>query len=547
MNETPTVWRVDAPSLTLYAFHPRHDITKGSQQAIDNANQLWEQCVAFGEQRDIVILKSLKEELRSYTYNSIDRQFHYTPANEDIEATDVEKPFLNDWLELARRKPKSYKARHLRFHVETRHLPTAQNVLLLGELYPLRIQDSYAVDLTLRYRHTADIPQLHLLNPTDVINASLGQTLLLFAKPVDVPESAYQDLANQCVAALLGKNTNGQNSSFQIQPSAKGQLFGSPIFEYDNYKENPTERRHILVWLDTHPNTLNCVEQRAFYHTLLNLLYCRSKILYTYYQSRLRDSAAREIYSDLEAQINRLATRSPDTLAELKQWLKQTPLRVLEYGKLIRDLEDYENAIATHIKNYRSSFDKIHSICVDWDDLEFLENFLNSTSQQFQAQIQLDLRYLTPALELFQQTIDTILGIVEIEAEEQRQAREQEKEKRDRNLQDTIECVGVGIGAASIVASTSSYLTQNGQVSIPFTDYSINPFTFSLLLSILAAGVSAAATWWISGLMNPRSDREAKIEGHTNSKLQKQTRLSALRQVTRSQHKTKIPTQLPRK
>jgi hypothetical protein len=71
MNETPTAWRVDAPSVTLYAFHLRNDITKGTQQVMDNADQLWEQYVTFGEQPDIVILKSLKQELRSYTYNSV--------------------------------------------------------------------------------------------------------------------------------------------------------------------------------------------------------------------------------------------------------------------------------------------------------------------------------------------------------------------------------------------------------------------------------------------------------------------------------------------
>ena len=518
MNETPTAWRVEAPSITLYAFHLRNDITKGTQQVMDNANHLWEQCVAFGEQHDIVILKSLKQELRSYTYNAIDRQYHYNPTNEDKEATELEKPYLDEWLELVRKESTSNKARHLRFHIETRHLPSLKNVLLLGEVYPLRIHDSYAVDLTLRYRNLVDIPQLRLLNPSDFIKGSLGQTLLLFAKPVNVPTSAYPDFANRCVAAFLGEDIDRQNLSSRIHPSAVGQLFGSPIFEYDNYKENPTERRHILVWLDSHPETLKRIGQCEVYHALLNLLCCRSKILYAYHQSRLCDRTAREIYSELEENINTLATLPEQPLEQLKQWLKQTPLMVLEYGVILRDIEDHQNAIATNTQNYHYFLDKIESLCIQKDDLGFLQNLLHVSSKQFQAQIQVDLRYLTPAQELFQQTIETIRGIVEISAEEQAQVRQKEEKERDRKLQDTIQCLGVGIGTASIAASSTEYLTQKEQISMPFSSSSINPFTLSLILSVVAFGVFYAGTWWVSGLINPRGDTISKLKGSANNK-----------------------------
>ncbi|HEY9638465.1 MAG TPA: hypothetical protein V6D14_34085 [Coleofasciculaceae cyanobacterium] len=537
MNETPAAWRVEAPSLTLYAFHLRNDITKGTQQVMNNADQLWEQCVAFGEHHNIVILKSLKQELRSYNYNSVERQYHYTPANEDKEATLAEKPYLDDWLELLRKDPKAHKARHLRFHVETRHLPSLQNVLLLGEIYPLRIHDTYAVDLTLRYRQQIDIPHLRLLNPSEVIKASLGQTLLLFAKPVNVPESAYQDFANQCVTALLGEDVARQNFPSQIQPTAKGQLFGSPIFEYDNHRGNPAKRRHILVWLDSHPETLQRIGQSEAYHALLNLLCCRSKILYAYHQSRLCDRAAREIYSELEGQINTLATPSQETLEQLKQWLKQTPLRLLNYSQLLRDIEDHHSAIAINTQNYRFILDKIKSICIEKDDLRFLEFFLNSTSKRCQTQIQVDLRYLTPAEGLFQQTIDTIRGIVAIEAEEQAQMYEHKQKERDRKLQDTIQCLGVGIGAASIVASSTEYLTQKEQIPMPFSSYSLNPFALSLILSVVAFGVFYAGTWWISGLINPRRNHTAKLKGSSNKQYLNPVNTAIIGQVNGAQSK----------
>jgi hypothetical protein len=412
-----------------------------------------------------------------------------------------------------KKAPKSNKARHLRFHVETRHLPSLQHVLLLGEIYPLRIHDTYAVDLTLRYRKLVDIPHLRLLNPSDVIKGSLGQTLLLFAKPVNVPKSAYQDFANQCVTALIGEDAQKQISPPQIQPSAVGQLFGSPVFEYDNYKENPSERRHILVWLDSHSETVERIGQSEAYHALLNLLCCRSKILYAYYQSRLCDRMAREIYSELEEQINTLATLAEQTLEQLKQWLKQTPLMVLEYGVILRDIEDHQNAIATNTQNYRHLLDKIESLCMDEDDLGFLQNLLNSSSKQFQAQIQVDLRYLTPAKELFQQTIDTIRGIVEISAEEQAQVRQKQEKERDRELETTIAVVGVGIGSAGLAATSSPYLippepkTPNVSLEPSLTSGSLYVFILVMLLSLVCGFVGAGIARMITMLIQQRRDK----------------------------------------
>jgi hypothetical protein len=138
-------------------------------------------------------------------------------------------------------------------------------------------------------------------------------------------------------------------------------------------------------------------------------------------------------------------------------------------------MEDHKTAIAINSENYCYWFSQIRNYSLPEDDLDFLEKFLNRICKHFQEQIQVDLRYLTPAQALFQQMIDTIRGIVEIEAEKQAQEREQKQKERDRKLQDTIQCLGVGIGAASIVASTTGYLTQKDSVPMAFNSYSIHP------------------------------------------------------------------------
>jgi len=450
MNEIPLDWEVESPSLTLFAFHLRND-TKGVR---DNANQLWEQCITLGEQHDIPLLKSLKTALRSYTYNSKDSQYQYTPNNEDREATEAEKPYLDDLLELVRKDPKLGQARQLSFHA----LTGKDDLQLMGELYPLRIHDTYAIDLTLRYRQTVDFTQFSLLNSFEEIRGSLGQTLLFFAKPVNVPESNYQDFANQCVAALLPQTANNLN------PSCQGQLFGSPIFEYKNDQENPRERPHILVWLNSHPETQQYIGQSEAYHALLNLLCCRHKILFAHHQSSLCSEAAWEIYSQLEEKVEELTQPPEETLEQLKQWLKQIPQTAFHYTKYLRDIEYHRTAIATNIQNYASRLEKLQTFSLPNDDLTFLQYFLNSTCcKQSQKQIQVDLNYLTPSQNLFQQMTETIRGLVEVDQAERDRIleeafRESEKaaQEREQKLQLWIALVGTGLAVSGISSQVES-------------------------------------------------------------------------------------------
>ncbi|NER32012.1 MAG: hypothetical protein F6J89_31500 [Symploca sp. SIO1C4] len=498
MNQTPTAWRAQNPSLTLYAFQLRQDISKSNQQVMDNANQLWEQCVALGEQRKIQLLKSLKTELRCYTYDSKDSQYHYNPNNEDQEATEEEKPYLDHWLELVRKAPQSNQARQLRFHTDS-----DQNGLrLMGEIYPLRIHDTYALDLTLRYRETVDLTQLSKLNPTDKIQASIGQTLLLFTKPVNVEESAYQDFANHCVAALVKETAD------HLQLSATGQLFGSPIFEYDNDKEKPSQRRHILVWLDSHPETLN--KSSEAYHSLLNLLSCRSKILYAYAQSRHCNHQNWELYSQLEQKVEELTQPPEETLEELKQWLKLIPQKAFHYAKYLRDIQDHTTAITTNTQNYTSKLEKIKQLTLPNDDLAFLQNFLDYNCKQFKNQIQVDLNYLKPGQNLFEQMTSTIRGIIEVkQTESDRQlektikANEVKAQKREKELELVISVVGTGLAVSGI----SSQVAPNPTEQIPslskdanlpsYFGYSALDMVFHILLGVMITiPVGIIFCWW---------------------------------------------------
>lgn len=504
---------VEAPSVTLYAFQLRNDIThQVGQRLRENADELWNQCVALGNDYKISVLQSLYEHLRCYTYNINNKRYEYNPDNENQEATLDEKLYLDNFLELVRTTPKENQARSLSFH----SLVAQEGLSLMGDIYPIRIHDTYAVDLTLRYRETVEISQIKALNPTDYIKASLGQSLLFFATPI-VQNISIQNFANQCAAALLHKEVDG------INPSSVGQLFGSLIFEYENYKQNVAELDHTLVWLNSHPETVSRIAQRDAYDALLTLLCFRHKIIFAYHQSRLCEEAAQKLYDELEGQVNVLAVSSQQTLEVLKQWLKQMPLKMLQYKKWLRDIQDHQSAIITNVKNYHSQLEKLNELSFKEDDLNFFYKFINITCKQFQEQIYVDLRYLIPAQDLFQEMIATIRGIVEIEAEEQAEFIEERDKIRERNLQIYVGAVGGGIGVAGVVASSFQYLikpepeNKNILLQPPFISDSIHPFGLVIIVSLFCGLASAGLPILISMLCSSHRNKR-RLYGYKSQK-----------------------------
>lgn len=87
----------------------------------------------------------------------------------------------------------------------------------------------------------------------------------------------------------------------------------------------------------------------------------------------------------------------------------------------------------------------LKKICVEDDSLEFLSSFLELAEGTFVEQINTDLDYLTPGQNLFDQMINTIRGIVEIE-----------KAERDKKLQNGIALVATGLTVSGISSQTDA-------------------------------------------------------------------------------------------
>ena len=410
-------FQINNLSVILYAFHLCHDLTQEPGKFREDADQLWQNCANLSEPLAIEGLKSLPQEIQSYS-----TQTNTTSRHVKL----LERP-----LKIKESNPQV-------------------------KVEPHKIDDTYALDLTLKYDNLNKLSELKL-NPQGCllasnILASLGQTLLLYAEPVGIPQED-KNLADACVDAFL-QETDQQRPFF----IASGQLFGSPIFEYDNLQEKPSEQCHILVWLNRHPETLNFA--RKTYRSFLNLLCCRSKIHFAYHEARWCYHQTRELYVELEQEVQlfkELSNQPKERLEQLKQKLTQIPPQMFKYARYLRDIEDHKTAISTNFKNYQLWFEKIYESRIEGDDLEFLENFLSQTCHRFQNQIQVDQNYLKPGQQLFEQMLGTIRGIVEIEqAESDRDLatalREEEKEakEREKRIGRFIALVGTGLTITGI-------------------------------------------------------------------------------------------------
>lgn len=461
MSEISSAQTLQNPSLTLYAFHLRTDTSKGTEQVASKASQLWEQLMGLGNTLKIPEMQSLHQKLICY------QAAQYQPSAEDQLAPGEQNLLSN-------------REDNLNFHLADRINPGGLE--FNGLLVPFRIHDTYAIDLTLSSPNLIPLNQLHQLNPQNLllpphIQASLGQTLLLYAE-VDSLRKEDRAIADACVAQLFHQRTTPEFL-------AEGKLLGSSIFEYDTLTTDPTQQRHILVWLN-HENLASEVDEVS--GTLLYILLCRHKILYAYDQSRWCDRQAKQIYSQLDQEFVQKFTQiaqAPDHLRQFQIWLrKDLPSMAFEYARQLRDLSDHLTTIQTNLENYQSQMAKLARL--PGNDLIFLQQFSDLTQNKFLRQIQVDREYLVPGQAIFQQLIETIRGLAELGQTES-----------DRRLERTIQVVGVGLGVGAIVGSSSAFIDRPWKP--PFSPNSeIHPFLSSLLVSLCAALIAAFATWWLT-------------------------------------------------
>lgn len=358
-----------------------------------------------------------------------------------------------------------------------------------GNLLPFRLQDTYFADLTysaqpsdidLQPSQLQQFPIDQLLS--DNINPSLGQTIGIYGE-VEKGDRYCQEIADEYVAAVLENSKHAEPILLNC-----GSLFGSLLYEYEaahrEYPNKTAKKCHLLVLINNgEANTIELA--RKSYEWLRDLLCCRHKIWLVYQQSRETYLQCRKLYGELEKEIGNFSKKvsTPEGRLEyLKELLKDSPLKYLNYTSCLRDLKAHQTAIETNTKNYQICLEKmaeIGEIPESWQ--EFIDR-----CELWQTQIKTDLNYLSPGQDLFDRVVNTARSMAEIDRAES-----------DRSLERTIQMLGAGLGSGAIAASAIASHVQTPVTLKP--GYPIHPAASTLLWSIFFGLFGWGIAWLCIG------------------------------------------------
>ena len=180
---------------------------------------------------------------------------------------------------------------------------------------------------------------------------------------------------------------------------------------------------------------------------------------------------------------------------------------MFDFSQQMRYLQEDRNTIDTNAENYGEALTKIKSLCIDGDNLEFLQKFLDLAENKYQRQIEIDFNYLIASQDLFQQSISTVRGMVQIEQVELDTEQEQNEKTRDRQLENIIFFVGTAIGGGQIFSAAYPLIKDTPIQWQPDFSLPLHPFFATLICSVLFGlgfGLLTLLIVWVARKIFPK-------------------------------------------
>lgn len=286
---------LDKPKVSLFAFHLCRELT---QDTSSDAEEIWSNLAEVGKQLKIEELQKLPEKITESASRLEDKSILAGDADrQDLLAEgsiELDYPAMDDLLGFT------------------------------GGIYPVRLHDTYFIDLTICYQKDRfgldDLAEVNLdsfLSPSQ-IKASLGQTILFFSQ-ITEPNQNTVDNARKILSELFAYSESSIENSFLLR--GKGIFLGGNIYEFTENNSDPRSNNHVLIWLADDARTVEEEAKGNYYYPLIDLLCSQKKMEFAYYQARRQYKKGESYYRQIEPIVQQFSRWEDDKEEKLQQEL----------------------------------------------------------------------------------------------------------------------------------------------------------------------------------------------------------------------------------
>ncbi|MGK7877328.1 MAG: hypothetical protein AB4426_29730 [Xenococcaceae cyanobacterium] len=378
-----------------------------------------------------------------------------------------------------------------------------------GYYYPVKLGDTYALQIDcsgeennpnwdnyLLEKQLEIIIQEGILkgDETQQLPGEMGQSWLLWGKMATSSQNP-EATAQECYKALPFVT----KSNWKRNCKGQGKFQGASFFELEHpqsAQSGMNRNYHIIICLFPYEQAEEEIKitMGKLYRHFIRLFHYRNKIIWIYEQSL----KLKETLKDASGSVKKIVDSLSDCIAEsllnlnqLQQYLASALSVSYYYETNLGYLQEHYSTIEVNIGNYQNRVQVLAKQDPN-SDLAFLERFEGLATGKYLTQINTDYKALSAGLKPLENFIKTMEGIIEIE-----------KAKNERILSRTVAIASVGIGTASITASTLSWHAEkivNSILTVPANQATPprnlwTSFGLVFLLSLVTGLLGAVITW----------------------------------------------------